>query len=64
MRPEELTGEQKAKLKSCRDSAELKSALNGMGIELTDEQLEAAAGSEDWGQCAGHTCYNFISKND
>ena len=40
MRPEELTGEQKAKLKSCRDTAELQAMLNTMGIGLTDEQLE------------------------
>ena len=44
MKEIELTDEQKAKLKSCGDSAELKSMLNTMGIELTDEQLEAAAG--------------------
>ena len=45
----ELTEEQKAKLKSCKDSAELQSMLSTMGIELTDEQLEAAAGGGDWG---------------
>ena len=48
MNPNELTDEQKAKLKSCKDSAELQSMLNGMGVELTDEQLEAAAGGENW----------------
>ena len=40
----ELTEEQKTKLKSCKDPAELQSMLNGMGVELSDEQLEAAAG--------------------
>ena len=48
MKPEDLTAEQKAKLKSCKDSAELQSMLNDMGVELTDEQLEAAAGGIDW----------------
>ena len=48
MKPEDLTDEHKAKLKSCKDSAELQSMLNGMGVELTDEQLEAAAGGTDW----------------
>ena len=53
MKPSELTEEQKAKLKSCKDSAELMSMLNDMGVELTDEQLQAAAGGgpEDWNTC-------------
>ena len=40
MNPNELTDEQKAKLQSCKDPAELQSMLNSMGIELTDEQLK------------------------
>ena len=40
MDPKELTDEQKRMLKDCRDSTELKAMLNGMGIELTDEQKE------------------------
>ena len=55
MKPIDLTEDQKAKLKSCKDSAELKSMLNGMGIELTDEQLEKAAGGQDWNSCG-----NFV----
>ena len=47
----ELTDEQKAKLKSCGNPAELQSMLNTMGIELTDEQLEAAAGGSSWSDC-------------
>ena len=54
----ELSDEQKAKLKSCKDSAELKSMLNGMGIELTDDQLETAAGGADgvpaWDKCPAY----------
>lgn len=59
MKPYEMTDEQKAKLKSCKDSAELKSMLNDMGIELTDEQLEATAAGEDlgsWGSCDSRVC--------
>ena len=58
MKPYELTDEQKAKLKSCKDSAELKSMLNELGLELTDEELEAAAGGEDkgWSSCSDHVC--------
>ena len=40
MNPNKLTDEQKAKLESCKDPAELKSMLSSMGVELTDEQLE------------------------
>ena len=55
MDPKELTEEQKQKLMSCKDSAELKSMLSEMGVELTDEQLEEAAGGEKWYQC---NCYS------
>ena len=51
MKPEELTAEQKTKLKSCKDTDELMSALGTMGIELTDEQLDAVAGGNDWYEC-------------
>ena len=37
MKLNELTEEQIAKLKSCKDSGELMSELSTMGIELTDE---------------------------
>ena len=55
MNANDLTEEQMAKLKSCRDSKELMSMLNSMGIELTDEQLDAVAGGEKWYQC---NCYS------
>ena len=51
MKLNELTEEQKAKLKSCTDSKELMSALGEMGIELTDEQLDAVAGGKEWYRC-------------
>lgn len=66
MHPSELTDEQKMKLKSCKDSAELKSMLNELGVELTDEQLEEAAGGEDkgWSSCDSHvcTCHDYLMK--
>ena len=55
MDPKELIDEQKRMLKDCRDSTELKAMLNGMGIELTDEQLDAVAAGEKWYQC---DCYS------
>ena len=64
MKLTELTEEQKAKLKSCRDSAELRSMLNDMGVELTDEQLEAAAGGSPvgWERCNRYVppCENYM----
>ena len=58
MNPSNLTDEQKAKLKSCKDSAELQSMLSSMGVELTDEQLETAAGGGSWDEpCAKEACY-------
>ena len=56
MNPNKLTDEQKAKLKSCKDSLELQAMLNDMGVELTDEQLEAAAGGENWYECSKYVC--------
>ena len=65
MNPNQLTDDQKAKLQSCKDSAELKSMLNDMGIELTDEQLEAAAGGSKWGNCDLFDCpLNCRSEED
>ena len=58
MKSNDLTEEQKTKLKSCRDSEELKSMLNDMGVELTDEQLEEAAGGVGslpaWDKCPAY----------
>ena len=56
MKPEELTAEQKEKLKSCKSTDELMSELGTMGIELTDEQLDAVAGGGKWDGCSKHSC--------
>ena len=56
MKPEDLTEEQKAKLKSCKDHVELRSMLSTMGIELTDEQLEKASGGDSWYECSKYVC--------
>ena len=61
MNPNELTDEQKAKLKSCKDSAEMMSMLGDMGIELSDEQLEAASGGDKWDNCDNKRyCFDVI----
>ncbi len=58
MKPEELTEEQKTKLKSCKNTDELMSMLGTMGIELTDEQLDAVAGGAGvgWQTCEKESC--------
>ena len=63
MKLNELTEEQIAKLKSCRDSGELMSELSMMGIELTDEQLNAVAGSAEWFECSTNRC-NWLAPFD
>ena len=62
MKPEELTAEQKEKLQACKNTDELMSALSGMGIALTDEQLDAVAGGgSNWNQCRNRdSCENFF----
>ena len=57
MDPIQFTAEQMAKLKSCKDSSEIQSMLNEMGIELTDEQLEAAVGGGVWQE---DRCARFV----
>ena len=59
MNPNELTDEQKAKLRSCKDTAELQSMLSEMGIELTDEQLDSVAGGDKWDQCSKLRCIDL-----
>ena len=47
---ESLTDEQKEKVKACASGEELAALAASEGIELTDEELEAASGGEMiWG---------------
>ena len=43
-----LTPEQMEKAKACKSTDELIALAQSEGIELTDEQLEAVSGSEEW----------------
>ena len=63
MEPYELTSEQKARLKSCKDPKELMSMLNEMGIEITDEQLEKATGGREWYECPDFGCWAYSAQN-
>ena len=44
MNYEDLTEEQKAKVKACKTAEELAALAKEEGVELSDEQLEAIAG--------------------
>ena len=47
----DLTPEQKAKAMACTSSEELVAFAKENGIKLTDEQLDAIAGGDDWCKC-------------
>ena len=50
----DLTPEQKAKALACTSSEEVVELAKELGVELTDEQLDAIAGGEDWNDCGTH----------
>ena len=45
---DDLTDEQKAKAVACKTPEELVALAMETGVELTDEQLEAVSGGDDW----------------
>ncbi len=49
--PENLTEEQKNRLKAAKSQEELLELMQEMGIELTDDQLEGLAGGRE--RCFG-----------
>lgn len=49
----DLTPEQKAKAMECASSEELAALAQKYGIDLTNEQLNAIAGGEEWYECGG-----------
>ena len=48
---EDLTPEQMEKARQCKNPSDLIELAKSEGIELTDGQLEAIAGGEDWRSC-------------
>ena len=55
----DLTPEQIEKAKACASASELMELAKAEGIELTDEQLEAASGGDEWYcYCDGPTKYH------
>ena len=48
MKLEDLTPEQQEKAKGCKTTEELFALAEAEGIELSDSELEAIAGGEEW----------------
>ena len=51
-----LTPEQKEKARNCKSVEELTEFVEDEGIELSDEDLDAISGGDDWGGCSDHEC--------
>ena len=52
---DDLSAEQKEKAAACTTPQELIELAQSEGVDLSDEQLDAVAGGEDWGQCGNYT---------
>lgn len=53
----ELTEEQKKKVRGCSSAEELVTLAMAEGLELSDEQLEAVSGGHEWNTCDTHSQY-------
>ena len=55
---EDLTPEQRAKALECKTAEELVDLAERFGVALTEEQLAAVSGGDDWGitDCSTNTC--------
>ena len=59
---ESLSPELKAKALECASPEELVALAKEVGIELSDEQLDAVAGGEDW-TCGSANCDSLCTDN-
>ena len=61
---DDLTPEQRAKVRACKTPEELLALAKEEGVELSEEQLEAVSGG--WGtptcpnHCPGHGCLGYV----
>ena len=55
----DLTDEQKAKVKECETADELIALAEAEGMELSDEQLESIAGGDSFWCPTATSCPNF-----
>ena len=57
MKFDDLTPEQMEKAKACKTPEEVLALAKEEGYELSDEELSAVSGGEDWvKRCNGQTC--------
>ena len=58
MNIDDLTPEQRAKAMECKTAEELVELAERFGVALTEEQLDAVSGGDDWGldDCSDNTC--------
>jgi len=55
----DLTDEQKAKVKACKTVEELVELAKAEGVELTDEQLNSIAGGDSFWCPTATSCPNY-----
>ena len=55
----DLTEEQKAKVKACKSVEELVELAKAEGVELTDEQLNSIAGGDSFWCPTATSCPNY-----
>ena len=61
----DLTDEQKAKVKACKTADELIALAKSEGVELSDEQLNSIAGGDSfWCPTASHRSTRFAQAKD
>ena len=57
MKFEDLTPEQQEKAKACKTPEDILALAKAGGYELSDEELKAVSGGEEWvKRCNGQTC--------
>lgn len=59
MQFEDLTDEQKAKVKACKTADELIALAEAEGVELSDEQLRSIAGGDSFWCPTATSCPNY-----
>ena len=53
---EDLSAEVLEKAKACKTPEDILALAKAEGYELSEEELEAVSGGEEWVKCNGQTC--------
>ena len=56
----DLTPEQQEAAKACKSPEELVALAQNVGVQLTDEQMDAIAGGSWYNPCSDHSCENYF----